>query len=89
MDGVDAVLLGNPDNGGYVEISLDWSAVLWEEEGLVGVPPVRGVTIFVPVDGDGLKVQLGGGTEDTYRDLSAIRCDRIGRVDGAGAGGLA
>ena len=89
MDGVDAVLLGNLYNGGYVEVSPDGSAVLREEEGLVGVPPVRGVTILVPVDGDGLKVQLGSSTEDTYRDLSAIRCDRIGRVNGAGAGGLA
>mmetsp|Transcript_43463 Transcript_43463/g.80893 ORF Transcript_43463/g.80893 Transcript_43463/m.80893 type:complete len:366 (+) Transcript_43463:1651-2748(+) len=72
VDGVDPVFLGDLYDGGDVQVRADGSAVFGKEEGLIGVPAVGRVTIFLAIDGHGAQVQFGGGAEDADSDLAAV-----------------
>ena len=74
MDGVDAMLFGDGDDVGDVEIAAHRLAALRgaDEVGLVRLEAVEGKAVFVRVDGDGAKPQFRGSAEYADGDLRAI-----------------
>ena len=80
MDGIDAIVLGNLDEILNVEVRTDGSSRGREEEGLIGAPAMRVVAILKGVDGHGLHVELGGGTDDAGCNFRSIGCCIVGRV---------
>lgn len=80
MDGIDATVLGNLDEILNVEIGTDRSSRGREEERLIGAPAMRVVAILKGVDGHGLHVELGSGTDDAGCNFRSIGCCIAGRV---------
>ena len=81
MDGIDAIVLGNLDEILNIEVRTDGSSRGREEEGLIGAPAMRAVAILKGVDGHGLHVELGGGTDDAGCNFRSIGCCIAGREE--------
>ena len=72
VDGVGAVLLGQLDDAGDVQIGPQGALVLADQIGLVGGGAEHAVHILVGVDGDGLQSQVVTGPEDPHGDLAPV-----------------
>ena len=72
VDGVGAVLFGQMDDAGNIQISAQRAFVLTNQVGLVGRCAEQAVSIFIGIDGDGLQAQIVAGTENTHGDLAAV-----------------
>ena len=63
MDRIDAMLLGDGDDVGDVQITFDRLAALRRADQVrfVGFEAMQGEAVFVREDGDGAQAQFGGG----------------------------
>ena len=78
MNRIDAVLLGDGDDAGDVEVSPDRFAGLADQIGFVGFESVQRVAIFVRIDGYGADAQFMGSAEDADRDFTTVRDQELG-----------
>ena len=72
MDGVDVVVLGDLDDGGDIQISVNGAALGVQGVGFVSQITESGVLVFFGVNGYGGNVQLVQSTEYTDGDLAAV-----------------
>jgi hypothetical protein len=74
MNRIDAVLLGDRDDVGDVEVPLDRLAALGRADHirLIGFETVQREAVFPSVDGDGSKAELGCRAEHADGDLTSI-----------------
>mmetsp|Transcript_19968 Transcript_19968/g.42316 ORF Transcript_19968/g.42316 Transcript_19968/m.42316 type:complete len:851 (-) Transcript_19968:309-2861(-) len=89
VDGLDIVLLGDPDDRLDVQVRAHGAQLLLirlEQVGLVGLVPVNLQPVLVAEDGDGADPELVRGAEDPRGDLAAVRAQQLGDLDAAGLG---
>ena len=72
VDGVDVVVLGDLDDGGDIQISVNGAAFGVQGVGFVSQITESGVLVFFGVNGNGGNVQLVQSTEYTDGDLAAV-----------------
>ena len=72
VDGIDVVVLGDLDDGGDIQISVNRAAFGVQGVGFVGQVTESGVLVFLGVNGNGGNVQLVESTEYTDGDLAAV-----------------
>jgi hypothetical protein len=83
VDGIDAVGLGDVDQGLDVELTLDRLAAVERADliGLVGFEAMEGEAIFVGENGDGGETQFGGRPEDAYGDFTPVGDEELLHFD--------
>ena len=72
VDGIDAVVLGQLDDGGDIEIRLQRALVFSDEIGLVRFDAEEGIGVFGGIHGDGAQAEVVAGAEDADGDLTAV-----------------
>ena len=72
MDRVDVVLFRDRDDAGNVEIRLDGALADTDLVRFVSLEAMERQAVFLRINRDGAQAELGGGAEDTNRDLAAI-----------------
>ena len=72
MDGVGAVLLGQLNDAGDVQIGPQGTLIFADQIGFVGGCAENAVRILIGIDRDGLQAQIVTGTEDPHCNLAAV-----------------
>ena len=77
MNGVNALLLGQCDDAGDIEVRHHRAFARADLICLVGLESVQSEAVFLRIDADGAQAELIRGTENPYGDFTAIGSEQF------------
>jgi hypothetical protein len=77
MNRVNALLFGQSDDAGDVEIGFDWALSRTNLIGFVGLKSVQSQAVFLRIDSDGTQAKFSRGAKNPNGDFAAIRTNNF------------